>query len=65
MKHVKGPGKFYARECDVTKSEDVDNAFAWIKKTFGTIHILINNAGVMMSGSIEGKLNEQFYKPII
>ncbi|XP_047354893.1 farnesol dehydrogenase-like isoform X3 [Vespa velutina] len=42
----KGKGKFYACECDVTKPESIEQAFEWVKNNFGTIHILVNNAGV-------------------
>lgn len=31
--------------CDVSKLEDVQRAVAFTKETFGTIHILVNNAG--------------------
>ena len=54
MKGINGPGKFYARECDITKQEDVNDTFEWIKKTVGTGNILINNAGVLREGSLEG-----------
>ena len=60
MKTVQGPGKFYARECDVTKAADVNSTFEWIKQNLGTMNILINNAGVALAGSIEGKSNVQF-----
>ena len=56
MKNIKGPGKFYARKCHITKPEDVNDTFEWITKTLGTIHILINNAGVIREGSREGKI---------
>ncbi|KAL2713812.1 farnesol dehydrogenase-like [Vespula squamosa] len=42
----KGKGKFYACECDVTKPESIEQAFQWVKNNFGTVHILVNNAGV-------------------
>ncbi|XP_046826486.1 uncharacterized protein LOC124427519 [Vespa crabro] len=42
----KGKGKFYACECDVTKSESIEHAFEWVKNNFGTVHILVNNAGI-------------------
>ncbi|XP_043674958.1 farnesol dehydrogenase-like isoform X2 [Vespula pensylvanica] len=43
---AKGKGKFYACECDVTKPESIEQAFQWVKNTFGIVHILVNNAGV-------------------
>lgn len=56
MKNIEGPGKFHAKECDVSSEESIDSVFEWIKKTFGTFHILINNAAVMKEGSIAGKI---------
>ncbi|XP_058795250.1 farnesol dehydrogenase-like [Phymastichus coffea] len=53
MKSVKGPGKFIARECDVSKEKDIDEAFDYVKDTFKTIHILINNAGIVKINTIE------------
>ncbi|KAF7393613.1 hypothetical protein HZH68_010432 [Vespula germanica] len=48
MQNIKGKdkGKFYPYECDVTKPESIEQAFQWVKNTFGTVHILVNNAGV-------------------
>ncbi|XP_001606051.1 farnesol dehydrogenase [Nasonia vitripennis] len=52
MKDIEGPGKFHMRECDVSSDENIESAFEWIKKTFGTVHILINNAGLIRESSI-------------
>jgi short-subunit dehydrogenase len=38
--------------CDVRKSTDVSCAFAEIKSRYGTIDILINNAGVIVNGDL-------------
>ncbi|KAF7393611.1 hypothetical protein HZH68_010430 [Vespula germanica] len=48
MQNVKGKskGKFYACECDITKTESIEQAFQWVKNNFGTVHILVNNAGI-------------------
>ncbi|XP_051154955.1 farnesol dehydrogenase-like [Leptopilina boulardi] len=52
MKNVKGKGKFYALKCDVSKEEDVLQVFQWIKKNLGTVHVVINNAGISFEGNI-------------
>lgn len=39
-------GKLYALEADVSKEEQILNAFEWTKKNVGPMHILINNAGI-------------------
>ncbi|XP_001599851.1 farnesol dehydrogenase-like [Nasonia vitripennis] len=52
MKGIQGPGKFHAKECDLSSEENIDSVFEWIKKNLGTAHILINNAGVMKESSI-------------
>ncbi|KAF6200185.1 hypothetical protein GE061_006487 [Apolygus lucorum] len=40
-------GKLSPVKCDVTKEEDVKNAFAWVKKNLGAPSVVINNAGVL------------------
>lgn len=54
MKNFKGPGKFYPMECDITKNEDVVKSLNWVKKNFGYIDVLVNNAGVLYLKSIQG-----------
>ncbi|XP_018576644.1 farnesol dehydrogenase-like [Anoplophora glabripennis] len=39
-------GKLYPVKTDVSKEEDILNAFKWIKENLGPVHILVNNAGV-------------------
>jgi len=41
------PGKVIAVACDVSDKESVVSAFKSIEEIFGTIHILVNNAGVI------------------
>lgn len=41
----KASGKVYARHCDVTDSTSVQDTFTWIEDQFGSIQILVNNAG--------------------
>lgn len=55
-------GKLYALEVDMTKEEQVLNAFEWIKTNLGPIHILINNAGTHPWGKLlDGKTDEWRY----
>ncbi|XP_063695753.1 farnesol dehydrogenase-like [Culicoides brevitarsis] len=39
-------GKIHSFACDVSDPKSIDAAFDWIEKTFGTFHVLINNAGI-------------------
>nr|CAH7728532.1 unnamed protein product [Callosobruchus chinensis] len=48
-------GKFYPLVADISKEQDILEAFDWIKKNLGTVHILVNNAGVgNPSGILDG-----------
>lgn len=41
------PGKVISVACDVSNKESVELAFQSIEKSFGTIQILVNNAGIV------------------
>lgn len=49
-------GKFSVRRCDISKEQDLIDAFEWIKSEFGGIDILVNNAGVYSNKKITGKI---------
>ena len=50
-------GEIIPLKGDVSKEEDILAAFKIIKEKFGTIHILVNNAGIARMGLLSGKLN--------
>ncbi|KAJ8932631.1 hypothetical protein NQ314_014561 [Rhamnusium bicolor] len=39
-------GKLFAIKTDISKEEDILNAFKWVKENLGPVHILVNNAGI-------------------
>lgn len=39
-------GAIHARQCDVTKEDEVKATFDWVNDTFGGTDVLVNNAGI-------------------
>jgi NADP+-dependent farnesol dehydrogenase len=39
-------GKLHAVKADISKEEDILNAFKWTSDNLGPVHVLVNNAGV-------------------
>lgn len=46
-------GKAIAVVCDISKEEDIQRAVATVIEHYGKIDVLLNNAGVAVSGSVE------------
>ncbi len=46
------PGRVLICKADVSKEEEVQEMFAWIKEEMGSLDILVNNAGVTRDGLI-------------
>ncbi|KDR16000.1 farnesol dehydrogenase-like [Zootermopsis nevadensis] len=40
------PGQLYPMQCDITKEQDILNAFSWVKEHLGGVDVMVNNAGV-------------------
>jgi 3-oxoacyl-[acyl-carrier protein] reductase len=59
---TKKGGKAVAVQGDVSKAVDVKRLFAETKKSFGTIHVLVNNAGVYKFGTLESITEEEFHR---
>ncbi|XP_018565951.1 farnesol dehydrogenase-like [Anoplophora glabripennis] len=45
-------GKLHPVRADLTKEEDILEAFKWVKDNLGPVHILINNAGALKLGNL-------------
>ncbi len=43
---TKPSGDFFAIKCDVTSQVEVDAAFAAVEEKFGTVQVLVSNAGI-------------------
>ncbi len=59
---VKKGGKAVAVQADVSKSADVRRLFAETQKAFGTLDVLVNNAGVYDLVPLEEITEEQFHR---
>ncbi|KZC11352.1 Dehydrogenase/reductase SDR family member 11 [Dufourea novaeangliae] len=44
-----GKDKIYPVQCDVTKEEEILQAFQWVEEKLGGADILVNNAGVLIA----------------
>ncbi|KAG8238105.1 hypothetical protein J437_LFUL012716 [Ladona fulva] len=47
-------GKLYPLKGDITKEEDVEKIFDWIHQKLGTLHVLVNNAGLARNVPMTG-----------
>lgn len=52
-KNIKG--EIIPLKADISQEKDIVAAFKTIKKKFGTIHILVNNAGISRVATLSGK----------
>ena len=59
---VKKGGKAVAIQGDVSKASDVRRLFAGTKKAFGTLDVLVNNAGVYEFALLAEFTEEQFHR---
>ncbi|HEX4119694.1 MAG TPA: glucose 1-dehydrogenase [Verrucomicrobiae bacterium] len=55
-------GKAFAVKADVAKKADIERLFAETIKVFGTLHILVNNAGIYAGAPLEKVTEEDFHK---
>jgi len=55
-------GKAVAVQGDVSKAGDVKRLFAETKKAFGSLDVLVNNAGVFQFAPIEAATEEEFHR---
>jgi NAD(P)-dependent dehydrogenase (short-subunit alcohol dehydrogenase family) len=49
------PGALFPISCDVTKEDNILEAFKWVVENVGPVHILINNAGLTKLTNLTGE----------
>jgi 3-oxoacyl-[acyl-carrier protein] reductase len=59
---VSGGGRAVAVQANVAKKEEVDRLFSEAKKAFGTVDVLVNNAGIYEFAPLEQVTAEHFHK---
>jgi 3-oxoacyl-[acyl-carrier protein] reductase len=63
VKEITGKGgKALAVQGDVAKAADVKRLFAETKKAFGTLDVLVNNAGIYQFAPLESVTEEEFHR---
>jgi 3-oxoacyl-[acyl-carrier protein] reductase len=55
-------GRAIAAQADVSKSADVTRLFAEAKRAFGTLDIVVNNAGVYVTMPLEAMTEDEFHR---
>ena len=55
-----GGGSAFFIACDITQQEDVDGLAQELERRWGSLHILVNNAGVATAGKLEYENIEQW-----
>jgi 3-oxoacyl-[acyl-carrier protein] reductase len=55
-------GRAVAVQADVSKSADVARLFAEVKRSFGTLDVLVNNAGVYAAMPLESMTESEFHR---
>src|ERR1044071_262842 len=58
---TKKGGKAIAVQADMSKAPDVERLFNETKKTFGTLDVLVNNAGIYKFNPIEAIKEDEFH----
>ena len=48
-------GEIHALRCDVSKEEEVREAFQWVKRRLGGVDVMVNNAAVLLDASLVGR----------
>ena len=51
-------------KCDITNDQEIQNMYQTIKKEFGTLDVLVNNAGIAIDTTFEDKTKENFRKTL-
>jgi 3-oxoacyl-[acyl-carrier protein] reductase len=59
---IRANGRAIAVPGDVSKSADVARTLAEVKKAFGMLDVLVNNAGVYMPMSLEAVTEDEFHR---
>lgn len=49
-------GQIIPKKCDVTNEAEVLSIFQWVKENFGHLDVFVNNAGVIKSDFMLGKI---------
>lgn len=55
----------YSLKCNLADESDIKSAFKWIDEKFGSVDVLVNNAGVALSGNIVDCDNSDMLRQVI
>jgi len=60
----KGPGQMFPFQCDVSIETEVLSMFKFIKDTFGTMHVCVNNAGLAYDAPVTSGKTEEWQQMV-